>query len=236
MSEKTSFPNAMHKGVFRFDVTSSPWRMLYKLSKDENASNVITVTKNGMLHGYAVYFTFVRGQFRQFSVLDIYADCEGTLAELVDRLKERAQEEDADLIYLRKAADLLDRVFDQQGFLSFVESIIVVALLNPNELLHALSQEVDIGKNLRLNIKGFDPITVRVGKNGIEVIASGKPDLTMSTNSGTFLKLLFCRTSFWKEFLKRTIKISRISMLPTATRFLNIIKQERWHIPLGDWT
>lgn len=235
MNEEIGFRNTIHKGSFRFDVSSSLWNTLYEFGDDGKTRNVITVTKDGVLQGYAVYFVFVRGQFKQLSVLDICTDGEKTLAEIVELLKERAHEEDVDLIYIRKAADPSDRVFDQKGFLSSIESIIMVTLLNPHELLRALSEEVDDGKNLKLNLKGFEPVTIQVGKKGITVLADGIADLAVSTDSGTFLKLLFCRTSFWEEFLKGKVRVRGIFKLSTARRFFDVIKQERWHIPFGDW-
>ena len=216
-------------------MTPALWKTLYEFGEDQNASNVVTVEENGRLRGYAVYFTYVRGQFRQLSVLDVCVDGEQTLSELVDRLKDRAKEEDADLIYLRKAVDPSDRIFDKKGFFSFVESIIMVALLNPSELLRALSQEISNGERLNLLIRGFDPITVEVGRNGIKTTDEAKADLIIATDSQTFLKLLFCRTSFFKEWLKGGIKLNRISKFSTANRFFSLIKQERWHIPFADW-
>jgi len=235
LDEEISLRNALHEGAFRFDVTLSLWETLYEFRENEKASSLVTVTENGKLRGYAVYFTYVRGKFKHLSVLDIGADGEAALSELVDRLKEHAQKEDADLIYIRKASEPGDRVFDQKGFFSFIESIIMVALLNPHELLYALSKEIDDGNNLKLVLKGFDPLTVKVGRSGIKIVTGEKADLTVSTDAPTFLKLLLCRTSFWKELLKRTIKINKMSKLSTARRFFSIAKQEKWHIPFGDW-
>jgi hypothetical protein len=74
-----------------------------------------------------------------------------------------------------------------------------------------------------------------VGKSGIKIVANEKADLTVSTDAQTFLKLLLCRTSFWKELLRRTVKIDKISKLSTVRRFFSVTRQEKWHIPFGDW-
>jgi len=235
LSEEIRLRNALYEGVFRFDVTPSLWETLYEFRESEKASNLVTVTKNGKLKGYALYFMYVRDRFKHLSVLDICADGEAALSELVDRLKEQARKEDADLIYIRKAPEPSDEVFTQKGFFSFIESIIMVALLNPHELLRALSKEIDDGSNLQLFLKGFDPLTVKVGESGIKVVTNENAGLQLSTDTSTFLRLLFCRTSFWKEFLKRTVKISKMSKLLEAQRFFSVIRQEKWHIPFADW-
>lgn len=235
MNEEIRFRHTIHQDSFRFDVSAGLWSALYEFDHDDKTRHVVTVTIDGVIKGYAVYSVFVRGQFRQLSVLDICTDSEKTLAEIVDLLKKRALDEDVDLIYVRKAPDSIDRVFDQKDFISFIESVIMVTLLNPHEFLRALSREINDGKNLKLCLKGFEPFTIRVGKNGIKVLTDGMADLVVSTDSDTFLRLVFCRASFWKEFLKGKIRVSRTTELSTARRFLDAIKQERWHIPFGDW-
>jgi hypothetical protein len=225
----------LHKDAFRFDVTPDLWQALYEIREDEKESSIISVTEDGKLCGYVIYFIYARGEFKHLSVLDVCADGEKTLAELVYRLKENAQKEDADLIYVRKAPEQNDVVFDQEGFLSFNESLIMVTLLNPHELLHAISQEIPDGKNLKLILKGFDPITVKIGKTGMKITQNDKTDVTLQTDAPTFLKLYFCRTSFLREWLKGRVKIDRISKLLIAAQFFKVIKQEKWHIPFGDW-
>lgn len=235
MNEEIRFRNAINRGSFRFDVSSDLWNTIYEFGNEGKTRNVVSVTKDGLLKGYAVYFVFARGQFKQLSVLDLCVDGENTLTEIVDLLKKKALEEDVDLIYVRKPPDPTDKIFDQKGFMSSTESVIMVTLLNPNELLRALSAEVNDGKNLKLSLEGFEPVTVQVGKKGVKVLTDGGTDLVVSTDSQTFLRLTFGRTSFWKELLKGKIKVSRVTELSTARRFFDAIQQEKWHIPFGDW-
>jgi len=111
----------------------------------------------------------------------------------------------------------------------------MVALLNPKDILSALSEETEDGKILMLLIKGFDPVTVKVGTKGIMVATNEKPDLTVSTDSKTFIRLLFGKTSLTKEFLRRRIALSNILDWTTASHFFNLIKHDKWYIPMGDW-
>ena len=111
----------------------------------------------------------------------------------------------------------------------------MIALLNPKELLMALSGRIENGKVLNLLIEGFDPVTVKVGEEGFMVVKEKEPDLTVSTDVRTFLGLFFGRTSLLKEFLRKRITISGILNWRTANHFFSLIKQDKWHIPMGDW-
>ncbi len=235
MVKEIGFRNSICKGNFRFEVTPSLWRSLYEICGEGGATNVVTVKRNGTLRGYAVYSTFVRSQFRALRILDICADSRDTITELIKCIIERGRAEGADFVYVRKAASPEDNIFDQKGFISFVDSIIMVVLLNPYELLRAFSQDVMIGTNLKLNIRGFESVIVKVGKKGIKVVTEEKHKMTVSTDTETFLKLSFGRTTFLKQFLKGKIKVSNLFKLPTAHRLFKEIRQEKWHIPSGDW-
>lgn len=236
MIRELSLRNKVYKDCFRFEVSPDLWYSLYVSMKEGKAKNIIRVVRNGVLKGYAVYSIFVRNSFRAFGIMDICVDGKDTLEELINRIIERSRKEGADFIYLRNPVDPYDCVFDTKGFLSFRESIIMVALLDPRQLLSCLSEEINSGSVLRLIIKGFNPISVKVGRNGVAVIEDAKPNLTVVTDSRTFIRLFFGRTSFLKEFLMGKIKVNRILQLKIVIHFFSVIKQKKWYIPFGDWS
>jgi len=194
-----------------------------------------TVTKDGELCGYAAYHLVNLGESRVYDVREIVAEDEEVFTQLIDQVIDRSLKDNVDFIFARRCEDPYGKVYVKKGALSFVESVIMVALLNPRELLSALSQETEDGKVLSLLIKGFDPVTIKVGTKGIMVVTEEKPDLTVSTDSKTFIRLLLGKTSLTKQFLKRKIALSSILSWTTASHFFNIIKHGKWYIPMGDW-
>lgn len=236
MVDEIGLRNFINRGNFRLEVTPGLWKTLYEVNREGKPSNVITVRRNGVLKGYASYLPFVRGKLTALGVLDINADTEDVLAELIDAVVERAKAEDVDIIYFRKGPSSDDRVFDKKGFTSFIETVITIALLNPRELLRAFSEDNVSGPYLRLNIKGLEPVAVIVGKQRINVVSESKPDLEIFTDSETFLKLFFNQTTVLKEFVKGKVKVSDVLKLRIVKRFFDLIRQEKWYIPFGDWT
>lgn len=226
--------NRVHKNDFRFVLTPEHWNVLY-VPEGVEKHNLAAVTKNGELKGYAAYYLINFEEARAYDVREICAEDEKILAQLLDQIADRSVKDSVDFVFIRKREDPYRDMYAKRGFLSFLESVIMIALLNPRELLSALSEEIEKGKVLKLLIEGFDPITVKVGEKGIIVVKENRSDLTVSTNSETFLRLFFGRTSFLKEFLKRRVTLNNILNWTTANRFFNLIKQDNWHIPMGDW-
>lgn len=235
MVDEINLRNSIYRHSFRFEVTPRLWKSLYNVSKEGKARNLVTVKRNGVLKGYAAYLIFVRNQLTAMSILDMSADGEDTLAELIERIIQHGKAEGVDLIYFRKTPGSEDNIFDEKGFISFVESVIMVALFNPKELLSAFSQDKVSGTDLRVSIEGFEPITVKVSKKGIKVVSQEKHDLEVFTDSETFLRLFFGKTTFFKQYLKRKVKVSNILKLMAVYHFFRKIRQEKWHIPFGDW-
>lgn len=210
--------------------------MHYIPGEKEEADNVLEIFQNGALKGYAIYSeALLHDGIKVYRILEICAESRDVFAELTNQLVERAVKEEVDFIYVKGSDRKFNEVFTERGFFSFFESVTMITLLNPSELFSSLSEEVNHGKTMNIKIKGFDPILLRVGEKGIMVLANDKPDLTVTTDSKTFVKLLFGKTSFFKQLLKRKIRINPVSGLRTATHFFGLIKQKSWYIPLGDW-
>jgi hypothetical protein len=226
--------NRIHKEKFRFVLTPDHWKALY-VPEDVEKSNLTTVVRNERLKGYAAYYLANFEQNRAYDVREICAEDQDTLTELIDQIVEKSIEDNADFIFVRRCEEPYENVFAKKGFFSFSESVIMIALFNPEELLLALSRQIENGKVLNLVIKGFDPITVRVGEKGIMVVKQEKSDLTVSTDGKTFLKLFFGRASFLKEFLRKRITIGSILNWTMVHHFFDLIKQDKWYIPMGDW-
>ena len=233
--ELLNLRNGLHEDEFRFHLTPSLWESHYVSEKELNANNVVRVIKNGILRGYAVYSILISDQIKTCRIEEICADGKAILNELIDRIIRKSTAKGVDFIFLRRCEEPYNDLFDERGFLSIIESAIMVVLLDPIELLLSISKKIERGKILKLIVRGFDPIKVKVGEKGVMVVKDKKYDLTVRTDSRTFLKLFFGKTSLIKEFLRRKIIIDQIFYLPTISRFFNLIKQRRWYIPPGDW-
>ena len=226
--------NKVHKGGFRFVLTPEQWKVSYVPESPEK-SNLATVIEDRRLKGYAAYYLVNFEQAIAYDIREICAEDTETLAQLVDQIVDKSVKDNVDFIFMKWSEEAHRDVLAEKGFSSFSEAVIMTALFNPEELLSTLSEEIGKGKVLKLLIKGFGPLTVKVGEKGIMVVKEEKPDLTVSTDSKTFLKLFFGRTSFLKEFLKRRVILSSILNWTTTNRFFNLIKQDKWYIPMGDW-
>ena len=226
--------NRIHKDEFRFVLTPEHWKVLY-VPEDMEKSNLATVVRNEQLKGYAAYYLTILEQNRAYDIREICAKDQETLIELIDQILEKSVEDNVDFVFVRRCEEPYGNVFVKKGFFSFPENVIMGVLFNPKELLLALSMQIENGEVFNLKIKGFDPITVRVGEEGIMVLEKEKADLTVSTDDKTFLRLLFGRTSFLKEFLRKRITISNVLRWMKVNHFFKVIRQDKWYIPMGDW-
>lgn len=226
--------NRIHRDKFRFELTPEHWKVLY-VPEGVEQSNLTTVVKNEQLKGYAAYCLINFEQNRAYDIREICAEDQDTLTELIDQIIEKSVEDNVDFVFLRRCEEPHKNVFVQKGFFSFSESVIMGALFNPEELLLALSTQIENGAVLNLVIEGFSPITVRVGEKGIMVVKNEKSDLTVSTDGKTFLRLFFGKTSFLKEFLRKRITISNVLQWMRVNHFFKTVKQDKWYIPMGDW-
>jgi putative sterol carrier protein len=226
--------NKIHKDNFRFVLTPAHWKTVY-VPENVEGGNLVTVESNGRLKGYAAFILVNFDEVRAYDVREISAEDENTLVQLIDQIADRGCKDEVDFIFVKRCDEPFNEVFSKKGFSSFIESVIMIALFDPEKLLSALSEKVENGKALRLIIKGFDPINVKVGEKGIMLVKEAKPDLTVSIDSKTFLKLFFGRASFMSEFLRRRIALDGILSLGAARSFFRIIKEPKWYIPMGDW-
>jgi hypothetical protein len=226
--------NQIHKDDFRFALTPKHWKVVY-VPENAERSNLVTVESDGRLKGYAAFILVNFEQVRAYDVREICAEDENTLTQLIDQIADKGSKDDVDFIFVKRCDEPFSKVFSKKGFSSFIESVIMIALFDPEKILSALSERVENGKVLRLAIKGFDPIDIKVGENGIMLVNETKPDLTVSTDSKTFLRLFFGRASFISEFLRRRVTLTGILSLDTARNFFHMLEEPNWYIPMGDW-
>lgn len=226
--------NKTHKDEFRFVLTPEHWKVLY-MPENVEKSNLATVRNDGRLEGYAAFYLVNFDQVRAYDVREIIAQDENTLTQLLEQITDKGMKDNVDFIFLKRCEEPYNNVFAKKGFLPFVESVIMVALFDPKQLLSTLSEKVESGKVLRLLIKDLDPIDIKLGEKGIMLVKEEKPNLIVSTDSRTFLRLVLGRTSFAREFFKRTVTINGVLGLTVASRFFKLAKQAKWYIPMGDW-
>lgn len=187
-----------------------------------------------MLKGYAIYSFLTQYNTKICKISEICADERATLSELIDNIVKICLKEKACFIIFRSSGEPYADIFDKKGFITVLETVIMSVLLNPQDILIALSEEIRDGTVLELVIRGFEPITLRVGKVGMMIERGKKPNLTVSTDRKTFLKLFFEKTSVWKEFLKGNLGVNKIYRLPTVSRFFKIVRHKKWYMPPGD--
>jgi len=206
------------------------------LNEKAKATNVLEILEKGTLRGYVIYSQQLLSEgTKAYKILEICAEKRDALTKLLDQLIERAVKENVDFIHFAGSNGKFSQVFGEKGFFSFLRTVIMIVLLNPREFFSSLSEKIDHGKTLKLLIKGFDPILLRVGKKGVMVVSKSKPDLTVTTDGRTFVNLLFGKTSILRQVLRGRVGISSLFNLPVAIHFFNLIKQKEWYIPPGDW-
>lgn len=235
IDEIINLRNTIHQGDFRLILTPEHWNISYVPEGLEKSNLAIVRSKDGRLRGYAAYYLVHFDHIQAYDIREICAEDRETQAQLIDQIVDKSVKDNVDFVFAKWFEDADKNVLAKRGFSSFSEAVIMVALFNPKELLSTLSEEIENGEVLKLLIKGFDPIFVKVGEKGIMVVNEEKPNLKVSTDSKTFLKLFFNRTSFPKEFFRKKVTTSDILNWQTANRFFKLIKQDKWHIPMGDW-
>ena len=234
IEEYLSLRNKVHPQDFRFNFTLSLWRNHYT-SEDKIAKNVEEIREDGALRGYAVFEELSTEQNKICMIRELCADGEDTFAKLIERVINRCVEEDFDFIVWRQCEEPYDDLLNRKGFLTTKESVIMMKLLNPRDLLLSLSSPTNHGKVMKLNIREFASVTVKVGEKSLSVLEEDEqPQFTISTDARTFIRLMFGKASFWKEFFKRKVRV-RILHLWTAKHFFDLIKNKGWYIPSGDW-
>lgn len=226
--------NRIHNDDFRFSITPEHWKALY-VPENTEKSHLATVKEEGKLRGYAAFYVVNFEDVKAYDVREIVAEDEDTLTRLLDQIKDKGLKDDVDFIFLKRCEEPYTSVLDKKGFSPFVESVIMIALLDPLKLLSTLSQKVESGEVLRLLVKGFGQIDIKVGETGIMLVHEEKPDLALTTDSRAFLRIFFGKTSLLNQLLRRRVKLEGIRNFSTAQRFFRIIKQPKWYIPMGDW-
>jgi hypothetical protein len=227
--------NRVHQNDFRFVLTPDHWKVLYVPENAEKSNLAIIRDDYGKLKGYAAFYSVNFDEVKAYDVREIIAEDENTLNQLLDQITNKGIEDDVDFIFLKRCEEPFSKVFSETGFSPFIESVIMIALFDPHKLLSTLSEKVENGKVLRLVVKGFDHIDIKIGENGIMLAKDEEPNIIVSTDSKTFARLFFNRTSFLKEFLRGRVTVSRILSLAVASHFFKVVKQRKWYIPMGDW-
>lgn len=226
--------NKVHHDDFRFNLTLSLWKSHYISERSTEKNHLIELREGETLKGYAILETSLAAQYKALIVRELCANGKDAFGQLIDLIIERGVEENADSIIWRQCREPYNQILDEKGFLTSSESVIMIALLNPRELLLPLYSPIDVGRVMKLNIKEFDALTIKVGKNGFALVENDQAKFTLSIDMKTFIRLFFGKTSFLVEFLKRKISVN-IQDLWTAKHFFDLIKNQNWYIPSGDW-
>ena len=227
--------NKVHKGDFRFNLGPELWSSHYLSEEEINDDRLVQIRENGGLVGYAVleYSTY---ELNKISIIrEMCASSSEVFLKIVDKITEKALEQNVDFIVWRKCQEPFDELLNEKGFLTFEESIVMIALLNLRDFLKSLAaKEVDDGKIAKLGIKGFEPLSVKIGRDSLSIAGNDENGFAISTDGLTFVRLFLGQTSFFKEWLKGKLKVS-VFNFNEARRFFSLIENKRWYIPSGDW-
>jgi len=221
----------IHKNDVRFDAS-------YRAKKGDLVDgNVISIRRNGVLEGYAVW-TISKGRrlhLKGLVVTELCASQAKPLIDLLDKIIELGIKKKVDFILLRRFYEPHDKIFSRLGFMNLRMNVLMPILINLEQLLKPLSEPGVTGKSIKLQIREQVPLFVIVGKNRFSISTDiENPDLIISTDSKVFLRLFFNRTSIIREFLKKTISFSCKRRFLTALKFFNMIKQKQWYFPDAD--
>lgn len=237
VGEFVKLRNDLHRGKFRFELPSELWKLNYIGRPGVEEDDIVKIYRNGELKGYAICsLSDYEPDLKMYRILELCAAEKEIMEELIDSIIVKGEQRGADFIIIRRCGEPFEDLFDKTGFLNLKESVIMVVLLNPRELLVPLSEEDTEGRSINLNIHGFEPISLIVGRDKIRLLEhKSEPDLVLSMSDKVFLRLFFGKTSMVKEFLRGNIQIKGKIYINTATRFFRVIKQANWYIPPGDW-
>jgi len=237
VEEFVKLRNDLHRGKFRFELPPELWKLNYIERPGVEEDDIVKIYRNGELKGYAICsLSDYEPDLKMYKILELCAAEKEIMEELIDSIIVKGEQRGADFITIRRCGEPFEDLFDKTGFLDLKESVIMVVLLNPKELLVPLSKEDVKGRRVNLEIHGFEPISLVVGKDKIRLLEyKNGPDLVLSMSDKIFLRLFFGKTSVLKEFLRGSIRIKGKIHINTATRFFGIIKQTNWYIPPGDW-
>lgn len=234
IDEILALRNKVHRNDFRFNLPSSLWTSHYVSIEEFGPNNLIELRRNGVLRGYAAISISEAEHNKVLTIREICADEKETFSQLMELVTERGMEQNVDFIVWRRCQEAFEDVLLEKGALTFTETMIMVALMNPQVFLKPFSDRVDKGNVVKLNIEGSLPVSLRIGENNFTMEDATPTDFTISLDSLTFVKLFFGKTSFFKEWIKGKIKVS-LRHYQTASRLFKIVRNQRWYVPSGDW-
>jgi hypothetical protein len=225
----------VHKDSFKFETIQAILETHIGNKEKKDDTTIFKILRGGELKGYVIYAQKRYDVTKAYQILEISAEETSTFTDLINHVIEKGIEEDVDFIYLKENEQKYDNMLKEKGFVFFIESAIMVALLNPHEFFRSISQKTEQGKIVQLNIHGSDPIFLRVGRKVLEVVADEEPNIVITLKGKTFLRLLFGRTTFLREYVNGRTSVNSIFNIRLAHGLFDYIRQDRWYIPLGDW-
>jgi len=236
VQEFLNLRDSLHKGEFRFDLEPELWKVNYLERPGVEEDGIIKIYRQGELKGYAICsLSELKPDVKRYQVLELCATERDVMNELITRVIADGKEREADFIMLAQCDDLFEDLLAKNEFIDFTGFTVMVTLLNPKELLRAVSAEGITGRILNLEIDRFRPISLVIGEKAIRVIEDRlKADITLSMSDRVFVNILFGRTSFFREFLKGKIRVKNKIHLNVAIRFFNSIRQKKLYMPTGD--
>lgn len=228
--------NNLHKGEFRFDLKPELWRVNYVERPGIEEDGIIKIYRQGNLEGYAICsLSELKASVKMLQVLEFCATEKEVMDELLTKVTAKGNEKGADFITLAQYNEPFADLLATHEFVDFTGFTVMAALLNPKELLVALSAENISGRRLNLEINGFSPISLVVGEDKIKVIEyDPKAEVVLAMSDKAFVNAFFGKTSLLGELLKGEIKVKGKVHLNLAMKFFGIIKQRKAYIPIGD--
>jgi hypothetical protein len=196
---------------------------------------LVELRQNGTLRGYAAISISEGEQNRILAIREICADGKDAFSKLIDLIIRRGLEENVDFIIWRRCQESFEDILLEKDALTFAETMIMVALMNPREFLKPLSDRVEKGAVAKLDIEGLGSVSLRIGRDEFAVQEEeSSTDFAISLDGPTFMRLFLGRASFFREWIRRNIKVSLIHYR-MANRLFKMVRNTKWYVPSGDW-
>ncbi len=229
------FRNKLKNGQFRFMAPLEEWKANYSSRPGVEEADIVKIQEEGELKGYAIGCMSHHKGLRMYRILEFCATDNKTTRKLIDSMIRRGEQIGADFVIGKTCQEPFDSVFKETGFASIKENVVMFVLLNLEELLVPLSSDAVQGRVFTLIINGFKPLNIVVGKDKIRILGEkATPDIRVSLEARTFLRLFFGKTTVLKEVLRGNLRIEGKIHFNTIFRFFRIFKQNKWYIPQGD--
>jgi predicted acetyltransferase len=233
--------------------TAELWRYFVLDKPGISKENILVAEQEGKICGYIVFGFKKMGGANVSTVYEICATNEKTANVLLTRAFEHTKNKEVDYILVQIPANLpvIHETLREFDFVRMTkpEMKIMVTLIDPTKIVaesagifneHQKTGEFRkfLGKNKQILIRIDDfnvGILLRDGKLTVTDKFDGSADAELKMKAYEFLRIFFCQTSVFREFLARRIKIRGLISNLYIFSLINAMRfQKPFFFPLTD--